>query len=295
MARGKNKGGRPAKKAHNRHNISELTIEDVDNDISAENDLMRLAKECGDLDEMDWFALSEPDLVATDEQAEEIDEEEYWEDKDWDKELADEKLLKKLLKKLAKLAKVLEDDKDWVPVHVQAERQCQKKRLKGGKVEYKKSPDVTLKSEQTQCRYQKEIRRQTNLNMYFNPTPLSLSNTSSNVCQIIDVNNLSEASSSAGEDRENVSRASSCNLDVAHSCEELDLEPAIGVDVLRDVEDKEEWELEREIEEAWLSSRFKPRQEANICGWDILRDQIVEDLKKHKSLPLSQFNQLLIL
>ncbi|ESK81210.1 hypothetical protein Moror_2256 [Moniliophthora roreri MCA 2997] len=178
MAKGKNKGGRPLKKKHNGCNVSGLCNqkkrslspalsddrecvkkksrgkdEDVDSvleDISAEHDLMRLAERYGDLDEMDWFGESGPDLVAEDEQAREVDEGEYWEDKDWEEELADEELMGQL----AKLVKLLRDDprdEDWVPVQVQAENRCRRKQLKGGwPKEYKKGLDVASKSEQTQ-------------------------------------------------------------------------------------------------------------------------------------------------
>uniref|UniRef100_A0A0W0GC52 DDE-1 domain-containing protein n=1 Tax=Moniliophthora roreri TaxID=221103 RepID=A0A0W0GC52_MONRR len=66
--------------------------------------------------------------------------------------------------------------------------------------------------------------------------------------------------------------------------------------MLRDEDDGEEWEFEAETEEVVLSARFKAKQKPDICGWDILQEQIIADLKKKQNtLLFSQLNQLFIL
>ncbi|KAI3608154.1 hypothetical protein WG66_006594 [Moniliophthora roreri] len=267
ISKGKNKGGRPAKKKHGGRNISGLRnqkrpfspvstddegcikkarvdSENVDSDledISAEKDLIELAERHSDLDEMDWLGESGPDLVAEDKEAEDVDAEEFWEDEDWEERLADEELMQQL----SKLTKELGDDpenEDWVPVQVQTENQRRKKQLKG---EYKKGPDVASKSMRTQCCYRREIRKQTYLDYYFDPVLLSSSSNAIDIegnseKSVVDVDELSEASSSAVSESE----VASDNRDIECSSEELESESEIDMDTLRDDGDEEEWEFE---------------------------------------------------
>ncbi|KAF7328570.1 hypothetical protein MVEN_02545000 [Mycena venus] len=223
--------------------------------------------------------------------------------------LDDEVLLEKLLTQAADVDDSDADEEEWVPTRIRYQRQRRKQEKKG---ESFKGPDMGSKSDRTKRRYKEEIARQQNLTTFGFSVSEKPRQTQS-LAQTDAAEPLDNARPSGdvlGEAAPNDTDIDMVSVRSAHSTRSaassmsVDDEPAVDDSApsrpVSPMESEDEAEIDEERVHEWeMEAEFDTlvfRAVEQVKGWDTLRDQIKQELKKKgKSLPLAKMNQLTII
>ncbi|KAI6140787.1 hypothetical protein BKA82DRAFT_36334 [Pisolithus tinctorius] len=230
------------------------------------------------------FGIEEGNNVLSDSESD-ADEEAEW------SILVDEEFSQKLAEMVQQEE---EGDLDWILDWLQRKR---KKACKSHPKTYKKGPDVMSKSVWTQQQYRAYWKGQSLLDSFgFTKNaipplatphvdkPSSLTPHAPVVPQVCSISMVSISDTS--------NESESLDSDDLHGSE-TGMEGMGDLDSNLITEDSSMSEMENEAWEDELMMTFMSHD--TIHDWSVLREQIQQDLKKHKHLALSQINQLMIL